>query len=40
MESFFGLLKTELLYLLEFNSLEHFKSELNDNLDYYNNCRI
>ena len=40
MENFFGLLKTELLYLLDFDSLEHFKAELIDYLDYYNNRRI
>jgi len=28
MENFFGLLKSELLYLKEFNSMEHFKQEL------------
>ena len=39
-ENFFGLLKTELLYLEEFKSLEHFKQELVDYLDYYNNRRI
>ena len=39
-ENFFGLLKTELLYLQDFNSLEHFKAELIDYLDYYNNLRI
>ena len=39
MENFFGLLKSELLYLQTFNSLEHFKSELIDYLDYYNNRR-
>ena len=38
-ESFFGLLKSELLYLQEFRSLEHFKDELIDYLDYYNNRR-
>ena len=27
MENFFGLLKTELLYLQDFDSLEHFKAE-------------
>ncbi|MFQ8684689.1 MAG: integrase core domain-containing protein [Acutalibacteraceae bacterium] len=27
-ESFFGLLKSELLYLQKFNSLKHFKQEL------------
>lgn len=40
MENFFGLLKSELLYLQEFESLEHFKHELIDYLDYYNNRRI
>lgn len=39
-ENFFGLLKTELLYLQEFDSIEHFKAELEDYLDYYNNRRI
>ena len=40
MENFFGLLKSELLYLQEFDSLEHFKAELVAYLDYYNNRRI
>jgi transposase InsO family protein len=40
MENFFGLLKSELLYLQEFDSIEHFKAELVDYLDYYNNRRI
>ena len=40
MENFFGLLKSELLYLQQFDSLEHFKQELVDYLDYYNNRRI
>ncbi len=40
MENFFGLLKSELLYLQDFDSLEHFKSEFIDYLDYYNNRRI
>ena len=39
-ENFFGLLKSELLYLQEFKSMEHFKSELIEYLDYYNNKRI
>lgn len=39
-ENFFGLLKSELLYLQKFDSLEHFKAELIDYLDYYNNRRI
>ena len=36
MENFFGLLKSELLYLQEFESMEHFKQELIEYLDYYN----
>ena len=39
-ENFFGLLKSELLYLQKFESMEHFKQELVDYLDYYNNRRI
>jgi putative transposase len=39
-ENFFGLLKSELLYLQEFDSIEHFKAELIEYLDYYNNHRI
>ena len=39
-ENFFGLLKSELLYLQKFHSMEHFKQELIDYLDYYNNRRI
>ena len=40
MENFFGLLKSELLYLKEFDSLDQFKEELIEYLDYYNNRRI
>ena len=39
-ENFFGLLKTELLYLQEFESMEHFAEELIDYMEYYNNRRI
>ena len=39
-ENFFGLLKSELLYLQGFQSMEHFKRELIEYLDYYNNRRI
>lgn len=39
-ENFFGLLKSELLYLQEFDSLDQFCVELEDYLDYYNNRRI
>jgi len=38
-ENFFGILKSELLYLQEFESMEHFKAELIEYLDYYNNRR-
>lgn len=40
MENFFGLLKSELLYLQEFDSIEQFRTELEEYLDYYNNRRI
>ena len=40
MENFFGLLKSELLYLQDFESMEHFCHELVDYLDYYNHRRI
>ncbi|WP_444641930.1 IS3 family transposase [Caproiciproducens sp. R1] len=40
MENFFGLLKSELLYLQKFDSIDQFKKELIDYLDYYNNRRI
>ena len=40
MENFFGLLKSELLYLQKFQSIEHFKQELAEYLDYYNKQRI
>lgn len=40
MENFFGLLKSELLYLKKFKSVEHFRKELEEYIDYYNNKRI
>ena len=40
MEKFFGLLKSELLYLQEFESGEHFKKELIEYLYWYNEKRI
>jgi putative transposase len=40
MENFFGLLKTELLYLQKFDSIEQFIRELHDYIEYYNNRRI
>ena len=39
-ENFFGLLKSELLYLQKFESIEHFKKELIEYIDYYNTKRI
>ena len=39
-ENFFGLLKSELLYLKEFNSMAHFKEELEKYIHYYNHKRI
>lgn len=38
-ENFFGLLKSELLYLQDFESMDHFKKKFLDYLDYYNNRR-
>ena len=40
MENFFGLLKSELLYLQDFESVEHFKKELIEYLSWYNEKRI
>ena len=40
MENFFGLLKSELLYLREFSSYEEFREELEKYIYYYNNDRI
>jgi len=39
-ENFFGHLKSELLYLQNFNSMEHFIQELEKYIYYYNNHRI
>jgi len=40
MENFFGIMKSEFLYLKEFESVEHFKLELAKYIEYYNNKRI
>jgi transposase InsO family protein len=40
MENFFGILKSELLYLHDFHSMAHFKKEIISYMDYYNNRRI
>lgn len=39
-ENFFGLLKSEFLYLQKFSSIEQFKRELEEYIWYYNNDRI
>ncbi len=39
-ENFFGMLKSELLYLQEFQSIEHFKQELIEKSGSLNNRRI
>ena len=39
-ENFFGILKSELLYLREFDNLTHFIRELHEYIEYYNNDRI
>jgi transposase InsO family protein len=40
MENFFGLLKSELFYLQEFKSIDHFKQELVEYIHWYNTKRI
>lgn len=40
MENFFGLLKSELLYLRKFDSIQQFLEELDDYINYYKNNRI
>jgi transposase InsO family protein len=40
MENFFGLLKSELLYLRSFKDIDEFKEELVKYIYYYNNYRI
>ncbi|MGN7854081.1 IS3 family transposase, partial [Exiguobacterium sp. 22311] len=39
-ESFFAVLKSELLYLKEFDDMDHFKYELERYIEYYNHRRI
>ncbi len=39
-ENFFGIMKSEFLYLNEFESIEHIKQELEKYIYYYNNKRI
>ena len=40
MENFFGLLKSELLYLQDFKDIKHFEKELHRYIRYYNSKRI
>ncbi|CAM4297428.1 IS3 family transposase [Bacillus albus] len=40
MENFFGIMKSESLYINEFESIDHFKIELEKYVDYYNTKRI
>ena len=40
MENFFGLMKNELLYLQEWDSIDQFKKALREYIRYYNNDRI
>ncbi|MBR2395463.1 MAG: IS3 family transposase, partial [Bacteroidaceae bacterium] len=40
MENFFGLMKNELLYLQEWDSIDQFKKALRGYIRYYNNDRI
>ncbi|MER2107905.1 MAG: IS3 family transposase [Solibacillus sp.] len=40
MENFFGIMKSEFLYLKEFESIEYFKEELKKYINYYNTKRI
>lgn len=39
-ENFFGIMKSEFLYRKEFESIEHFKKELQKYINYYNHKRI
>lgn len=40
MEIFWGLMKSELLYLQHWNTIEDFEAELDEYIKYYNNKRI
>lgn len=39
-ENFFGIMKSELLYAKVFKSMQEFKEELMEYIDWYNNKRI
>ena len=40
MENFFGLMKNELLYINQFDSVEDFEQQLKKYIVWYNNKRI
>ena len=40
MENFFGLMKSELLYLQRWNTIDDFEAALDEYIKYYNNDRI
>jgi len=40
MENFFGIMKSEFLYLNQFECVEHFKKELEKYIIYYNTKRM
>lgn len=40
MENFFGIMKSELLYLQKFDAIDKFQAELHKYIKYYNNDRI
>lgn len=40
MENFFGILKSEFLYIQEFENIQQFQEELKKYIDYYNHNRI
>ncbi|MBO5810105.1 MAG: IS3 family transposase [Bacteroidales bacterium] len=40
MENFFGIMKSELLYLQKFSDMDDFKKQLKKYIHYYNNDRI
>jgi putative transposase len=39
-ESFFGILKSELFYLNKYNSISQLKKDIKEYIEYYNNERI
>ena len=39
-ENFFGILKSELFYIMKFRDINHLKAEIKEYIKYYNNERI